>query len=163
MLYDLRQELISQFLTVCVLQSINSQSSLTAPLRHFLGSVWAAALCSARPATPLCTSWTAVDILQQPPDSQMPFPNCQHRQTGCGVPGAGRVQRAHAEMGSSTGDPKAWVRSAFTPGGCGGAWLGKLAWQCRKLTPWVWFHLGCSKEINNGKTSRFFWKASSCL
>lgn len=110
-----------------------------------------------------CTSWTAVDPLQQPPDSQMPLPNCQHGQTGAGVPGVGGMQGAHAEMGSSTGAPKAWVRRAFTPGGCGGAWLGKLAWQCRKLTPWVWCDLGCSKEISNGKTSRFFWKPSSYL
>lgn len=127
-------------------------SSLTqpAPLTHLLGSVWAAALCSATPVRGLCASWAAVDPLQQPPDSQMLFPDGQHRQTG-----AGGLQGAHAEMGSSTGGAKVWVRGAFTPGEHGVH--EKLAWQCSKLTTWVWVHLGCGKEISSAKTSRNFY------
>lgn len=90
----------------------------------------------------------------------MPFPNSHPAEC---VAGAGGMQGAIADMESSTGVPKAGGRRAFTPGGHGGAWLGKLAWQCRKLTLWVWFHLGCRKQISSGKTSRFFWKASSYL
>lgn len=145
-----------------MLQSIVSHLSLTARLRHFLGSMWAAALCSARPATALCTSWTAVDPFQQPPESQMPFPNCQHRQTvvvclvlvGCREP--------MLKWGAALGIPRRGWQELLLMGDVGEhgweSWLGSAESPPRGfgLILDVQRHQQC-------KTSRFFWKAFSYL